>query len=252
MIEPPTPPPAGGAPQSFGDLGAPPEVAEKLGQLLNDELSAKIRRIICDLRGEPLPGVADSDQPRPPWVEKVAKKFRKAVFPPEVLKESSDNEPFCEGVLAGVILAIVTRNSTPARDGVPDSDEHNRRITVFCNFLRPLLPSMIAQCLERPLGGLQRFAAGFSKGLGWFGTTEQPSLARTSRFDMCFVLLALRDEVQAMNSTTELHSFLVEMLGPGSVGDLESFQRFCRTLGLRLGQRGRRWLIRTNGNPSTS
>jgi hypothetical protein len=174
---------------------------------------------------------------RPEWVKNLAKKVHDAFTLAKFSTGKSDI--WRQGASCGAgIAALSEMRKHPDWYSNSLSPEQSEEFTTLIRELLQLENSARLK-EERELAD---FFAGFAEGLN--NSLEPNGLpvgVCYNRFKLDLLLLALGEHVEECQTTTELYNFILgdDKIPPPWLGDLDSFQRYCRELGIRLGPRGR-------------
>lgn len=101
-----------------------------------------------------------------------------------------------------------------------------------------------ANQLERgPIANLAEFHRGYAEGLQGVGR-QSPGDRSDDSTEVLLILGMWWRHVVRFNTITELHAWLVRLLGPRA-GEKKRVEKICQRIGLRLGKRGRPKKIQT-------
>lgn len=168
----------------------------------------------------------------PDWVAKLGAKVRSEMFPCAASWNDSGDDFHTLGKGLGLIHA--TMLSLGKLNAATEPSEFE--FFAASSRLEQVAPHFAGMAASLS----PEHAAAFIRGYGE-GIVEDPIRSiysegelqfRTQRFLLRFILLCIWPRVETMKSTTELFHFLVPHLGENALGDLETFQRRCREMGL--------------------
>lgn len=216
-------------------------------------------------------GEDEPDPEIPPWVRKVTLRLDNTLFAPVT---SALDELKLTPYRAGFAMGIVrwgAKKMEPDRRMRALARKHRfspwarRRMgSLFESFLlrggfiskaelsrSEFIPPKFhryADQLERgPIANLAEFHRGYTDGLQGIGR-ESPRDRSDDSTELLFILGMWWRHVVRFKTITELHAWLVLLLGPRA-GDKKRVEKICQRIGLRLGKRGRPRKIQTPALP---
>lgn len=199
---------------------------------LMESLNRRVTRligIVCAVSGGEV--LVEIDPPPARWEIYIATRLA------EELKIQLGWESTDSDVLYGAGLGFILFNPDRCRFEERFAPEVRAAFTAMREvFVGLLVQGIQVECVNPTSVGVKVFegiALGAKASLvsEWRGFKN-----RNTELFIC--LLIMRDEVLSRSSTTELHQYLNDLLGGKYLPDLESFQRLCRRIGLRLRKPG--------------
>lgn len=217
--------------------GAEAQLGGEIGKLLDGAEQPALNLLAAIHGAKGRFGITFSETEPPKWANLLAVRALDQIFP-GFGKMLKTGDPFDEGKFFGTVFRLLN-----SFDEVNDScEEEHRRRKGFAAALLPMMPALFAQICVADSPDKFAFLHGFG-----VGCSKDP-LAKirgsktldigSPRLVFYVVLLLLWPKVEEFRNSAELYKWLGNTKLSG-LGDLDTFQRLCREIGLYKGRAGR-------------
>jgi hypothetical protein len=217
--------------------GAEAQLGAEIGSLLANAEQGALN-LLAALHGSAGRfGIKFSDSEPPEWVKRLAVRALDQVFP-GFGKMLKTDDPFDNGQFFGTVFRLLSSFGESSES----SEEEIRTRKGFAAALLPLMPALVAQVCAADSPDKFAFLHGFGVGcskdpLAKFKGAKTLDFG-SPRLVFYFVLLLLWPKVEEFKNSAELYNRLGKTQLSG-LGDLDTFQRLCRQIGLYKGRAGR-------------
>jgi hypothetical protein len=202
--------------------------------ILKAQQNTVLKRLMQALLPEIL--VGPKEESPPAWVIRLGKKMNVAFG----IQDPQATDPEAQGKIAAVLQALPCFLGSADPNHLP-SGFRKGKMKPFQRVTQTLAKEALAKATRMPGESQAKFFGGYSESIN--GTIEASGLPahRTERFLLDLALLGLWAQERRFKNSKELYLALSGPSGTDNawLGDLASFQRYLRKMGVSYGTRGR-------------